>query len=110
MKVSTLPAVILGLLLLTGCGNDPVPPRVALALPDRAQFGRCMAVAPVVPTLPPYEAVNLPDGREAVLLSRVRDRDAITARFVVQEREGRLLCQAAVRYVDRWVEGVAAND
>lgn len=101
-RCATLAAILLALPLI-GCGDKQAPPpRLALALPDRAQFERCLSVAPAVPTLPPYEALTLPDGRVVVLLDRVRERDAITARFLVQEREGRLLCRASTNYADQW--------
>lgn len=46
----------------------------------------------------------MPDGRSVVLLDRVRERDAIAARFLVLERDGRIICQASTRYADRWSE------
>ena len=94
--------VILPLLSMTACG-DPPPPRIEVALPDRAQFRACLADELKVPdNLPPYEAFTLPDGRQVVLLDRVRQRDKIQATFLVQTVKGREACRAAVVYVDQW--------
>ena len=100
-----IPAAILSTLLLTACGDTP-PPGAAIATPDRNQFKRCLEFETVVPDLPSYAAFDLPDGRKVVLLDRVRERDAVTARFVVQEREGRKLCQASTRFADTWAASI----
>lgn len=105
----TIPAATLSALLLTACGSKPLPPpRAALAVPDRSQFQACLDLAPTVPILPPYEAVTLPDGRVVVLLERVRERDTIAARFIVAEREGRLICRASTAYADTWSAEIEA--
>ena len=52
--------------------------------------------------LPPYEAFVLPDGRQVVLLDRVRQRDKIQATFLVETLKGREVCRAAVSYADQW--------
>ena len=95
--------MILPLLSMTACGDNP-PPRAEIALPDRAQFRACLADEVKVPDLLPYEAFKLPDGRQVVLLDRVRQRDKTQATFLVQTRNGRELCRAAVVYADRWTE------
>lgn len=96
-------AVILPLLSMTACGEKPNP-RAEIALPDRAQFRACLADEVKVPNLLPYEAFKLPDGRQVVLLDRVRQRDKTQATFLVQTLNGRELCRAAVVYADRWTE------
>lgn len=102
MRHYMIPVATLCLPLLTGCGREL--PRVEITTPDRAQFQRCLGLNIAVPDLPPYEAFKLPDGRSVVLLARVRERDAIAARFLVLERDGRIICQASTRYADRWAE------
>lgn len=94
---------------MSACGDTP-PPRVEIRTPDREQFKTCLGLVVTPPrNLPPYESFKLPDGREVVLLSRVRARDAIHARFLVQVDNARYECRSAVVYADRWVQEMAVT-
>lgn len=91
---------ILPLLFITACAGTP-PPRVEIVTPDRERFKPCLTATVTVPdNLPPYEAFTLPDGRRVVLLDRVRERDGIQARFLVQVDNRGAVCRAAVVYAD----------
>lgn len=107
MNRCTSLAVILPLLSMTACGEKPNP-RVEIALPDRTQFRACLADEVKVPDLLPYEAFKLPDGRQVVLLDRVRQRDKVQATFLVETLNGRALCRAAVVYADQWTAEMSA--
>jgi hypothetical protein len=83
---------------------------VALATPDPVQLQPCLALASIdVPALPPREPFALPDGRRAVLLNRVIERDGVTSRLIVYLDHERAVCRSAVVYVADWIAAARAR-
>lgn len=93
-------ALALSTLCSTGCAERPV--RSAPLTPDPAALATCPAVFPAAPILMPLAPFALPDGRMAVLLDTVLDREVATAHYIIAGRGAWQECRSAVTYVLDW--------
>lgn len=93
-------ALALSTLCLTGCASEAG--RFIAVTPDPAQLAACPRYFPAPPTLKPLERIVLPDGRYAVLLDRVIEREHETAKFIVEGRGAWQACSSAVVYTEDW--------
>ncbi len=93
-------ALALSTLCLTGCADQAA--RAVAVTPDPAPLAACPRYFPAPPTLKPLERIILPDGRFAVLLDRVIERERETALFIVEGRGAWQACSSAVVYAEDW--------
>jgi hypothetical protein len=77
--------------------------------PDPGRLAACPETFPAAPVLAPLLPFALPDGRMAVLLDTVIDRDGMTARYVIAGRGAWHECRSAVDYVQDWSRELGAQ-
>lgn len=93
-------ALALSTLCLTSCAEQPG--RTVTVTPDPAPLDACPRVFPAPPKLAPMERIVLPDGRIAVLMERIIEREKATAKFIVEGRGAWHACMSAVVWVEDW--------
>lgn len=93
-------ALALSTLCLTSCAKPDT--RAVAVTPDPAPLAACPRVFPAPPKLKPLERIMLPDGRFAVLLDVVIERETATAKFIVEGRGAWHACMSGVVWVEDW--------
>lgn len=100
MRLPTM-ALALSMLCLASCAK-PGQVRAVATTPDPAPLAQCPTSFPIAPELPPLAPFALPDGRMAVLLETVLERDKRTARYVVAGFGAWGECRSSVTYAQDW--------
>lgn len=95
---------VLSTLCSTSCA-DPQQ-RAVPVLPDPAKFAACPDSFPIAPLLTPLAPFTLPDGRRAVLLDTVIDRETATAHYIIEARGAWHDCQSPVAYYRDWARAL----
>ena len=103
-----LPVIALSTLCLTACA-DQRPTRAVPLTPDPARLAGCPETLAAPPSLAPLAAFTLPDGRQAVLLSTVIEREHATVSYIVGVRGAWHDCRSAVEFVDDWSARLGAQ-
>ena len=98
-------ALALSTLCLTSCAEAP---RLAVLTPDPARYAGCPAAFPEPPELPALAPFTLPDGRAAVLLDTVSDRETLTAHYILAGKSAGYDCRSPVTYTQDWIASVSA--
>ncbi len=93
-------ALALSTLCLTSCAKPDV--RAVAVTPDPAPLASCPRVFPAPPRLKPLEGIVLPDGRVAVLMERIIEREQATAKFIVEGRGAWHACMSSVVWFEDW--------
>lgn len=102
-------ALALSTLCLTGCAERKAELRAVAVTPDPAPLDACPARFPIAPQLVPLAPFALPDGRQAVLLDTVLQRETLTARYIIAGRGAWHECRSAVAFVQDWAAKMGAG-
>ena len=95
---------MLSMLCLAGC--ETPRPKLAIATPDPAKLAPCPQTFPIAPALSPLQPFTLPDGRQVVLYSTVKDRDLVTAHYIIEGRGAWHDCASPVAYTLDWIQTI----